>query len=29
MEIERKFLVKNIPSVLDNYNKRYIEQAYG
>ena len=28
MEIERKFLVKNIPSVLDNCNKRYIEQAY-
>lgn len=28
MEIERKFLVRNIPSVLDNCNKRYIEQAY-
>lgn len=28
MEIERKFLVKNIPSALDNYKKRYIEQAY-
>ena len=28
MEIERKFLVKNIPPVLDNYKKRYIEQAY-
>ena len=28
MEIERKFLVKNIPPVLDNCNKRYIEQAY-
>lgn len=28
MEIERKFLVKNIPPVLDTCNKRYIEQAY-
>ena len=28
MEIERKFLVKNIPPVLDSCNKRYIEQAY-
>ena len=28
MEIERKFLVRNIPPVLDNCNKRYIEQAY-
>lgn len=28
MEIERKFLVKAIPSNLDTYTKRTIEQAY-
>ncbi len=28
MEIERKFLVKKIPPVLDSCKKRYIEQAY-
>ena len=28
MEIERKFLVKNIPPVLDNYKKRYILHVF-
>lgn len=28
MEIERKFLVAQLPDNLDNYNCRYIEQGY-
>lgn len=28
MEIERKFLIKNIPDNLNSFNKREIEQAY-
>ena len=28
MEIERKFLVKELPELLDSYKKRRIEQAY-